>query len=339
MAIDTRTANRNYPQLVPANDLRDDATRLVVTFQMIDADVHALFAGLAATAPADHGHGIAAIAGLQAALDARQSIDWRPALNDLTNVDTTGATNGQVLGRIGGAWAPLTLAIGNVGGLQAALDGKAATGHVHAIGDVAGLQNTLDGKAASSFRPPLSELADVDLATAPPAPGDTLVFDGATWVPGGGGGGVPAGMIADFAMNAPPAGWLKANGALVSRTTYADLFAAIGTTYGAGDGSTTFALPDFRGEFRRGWDDGRGVDGGRVFGSAQLDQYQDHVHSIQAVARFNDVNIAALGYGNNTTPFNNSGSFTRTSLSGGDSIRAGSETRPRNIAALICIKY
>lgn len=213
MATDTRTANRNYPQLVPANDLRDDATRLVVTFQMIDADVHALFAALAATAPADHGHGIAAIAGLQAALDARQSIDWRPALNDLTNVDTTGATNGQVLGRIGGVWAPLTLAIGNVGGLQAALDGRAATGHGHAIGDVTGLQSALDGKAASSFRPPLSELADVDLATAPPEPGDTLVFDGATWVPGGG-GGVPAGVIAMWsgAADAIPAGWLLCDG-------------------------------------------------------------------------------------------------------------------------------
>ena len=59
-----------------------------------------------------------------------------------------------------------------------------------------------------------------------------------------------------------PSGFLKCNGQLVSRTTYASLFAVIGTTYGAGDGSTTFKLPDCRGEFLRGLDDGRGVDTG-----------------------------------------------------------------------------
>jgi microcystin-dependent protein len=82
------------------------------------------------------------------------------------------------------------------------------------------------------------------------------------------------GQVAYFAVSSAPTGWLKANGALVSRTTYATLFAAVGTTFGVGDGSTTFALPDMRGEFPRGWDDGRGVDSGRVFGSAQLDQMQ-----------------------------------------------------------------
>jgi len=77
------------------------------------------------------------------------------------------------------------------------------------------------------------------------------------------------GTIAYYAMSSLPLGAMKANGALVSRTAYSRLFAKIGTTHGAGDGSTTFALPDLRGEFVRGWDDGRGVDGGRAFGSAQ----------------------------------------------------------------------
>lgn len=66
-----------------------------------------------------------------------------------------------------------------------------------------------------------------------------------------------------------PAGWLIENGAALSRTTYATLFAVIGVTYGAGDGATTFNLPDRRGEFDRGLDLGRGVDPGRVLGSAQ----------------------------------------------------------------------
>lgn len=89
----------------------------------------------------------------------------------------------------------------------------------------------------------------------------------------------PPGMVVHFARSTAPAGWLKANGAAVSRSAYAELFAAIGTTYGAGDGFTTFNLPDLRGEFVRGWDDGRGVDGGRALGSSQSGAIQSHAHS------------------------------------------------------------
>ncbi|WP_315807492.1 phage tail protein [Pseudomonas sp. C9-3] len=89
----------------------------------------------------------------------------------------------------------------------------------------------------------------------------------------------PAGLVAFFARSSAPTGWLKANGAAVSRTAYAELFAAIGTTYGEGDKFTTFNLPDLRGEFVRGWDDGRGVDGGRSFGSTQSGAVQSHNHT------------------------------------------------------------
>lgn len=77
------------------------------------------------------------------------------------------------------------------------------------------------------------------------------------------------GQVAFFARATPPTGWLKANGAAVSRTAYGDLYAAIGTTYGGGDGSSTFNVPDARGEFLRAWDDGRGVDASRAFGTVQ----------------------------------------------------------------------
>ena len=95
---------------------------------------------------------------------------------------------------------------------------------------------------------------------------------------------VPSGTVLYFAGQTAPAGWLKANGAAVSRTAYAALFAAIGTTYGAGDGRSTFNLPDLRGEFIRGWDDGRGVDAGRVFGSAQAHALQSHQHGLSMAA-------------------------------------------------------
>ena len=97
-------------------------------------------------------------------------------------------------------------------------------------------------------------------------------------------GMVPSGAVLYFAGRTAPAGWLKANGAAVSRTAYAALFAAIGTTYGAGDGRSTFNLPDLRGEFLRGWDDGRGVDVGRVFGSAQAHALQSHQHGLAMAA-------------------------------------------------------
>jgi len=58
---------------------------------------------------------------------------------------------------------------------------------------------------------------------------------------------IPAGVIMIWATNTPPSGWLLCDGSAVSRTTYASLFSIIGSTYGAGDGSTTFNLPNMQG--------------------------------------------------------------------------------------------
>jgi microcystin-dependent protein len=84
------------------------------------------------------------------------------------------------------------------------------------------------------------------------------------------------GEVFTVAMDTPPPGSFKANGAAVSRTVYARLFAKIGTRYGAGDGVNTFNLPDPRGKVIRIWDDGRGVDPGRVLGSDQADAIRSH---------------------------------------------------------------
>ena len=141
-------------------------------------------------------------------------------------------------------------------------------------------------------------------------------------------GGTPTGTLIYFASSTPPSGFLKANGAAISRSTYADLFAVIGTTWGVGNGSTTFNVPDLRGEFVRGWDDARGVDSGRSFGSSQADEFKSHTHSIPKqhdFARYASPNVAS---GHTTT-----NSYSDTLAAG------GSETRPRNIVALACIKY
>ena len=148
--------------------------------------------------------------------------------------------------------------------------------------------------------------------------------------------GVPAGTVIHVAMSTAPTGYLKANGDLISRTTYAALFAAIGTVYGVGDGSTTFALPDLRGEFVRGWDDARGIDSGRAIGTAQAASIGPHDHYTRAGSASISDNYGGSGaaYGTNDSglPVDISGTTATT----GPGI--GTETRPRNIALLACIK-
>lgn len=78
--------------------------------------------------------------------------------------------------------------------------------------------------------------------------------------------GVPAGVAADFAGSTAPSGWLMCYGQAVSRSTYAALFTAIGTTYGVGDNSTTFNLPDARGRVIAGKDNMGGVSASRLTG-------------------------------------------------------------------------
>lgn len=85
----------------------------------------------------------------------------------------------------------------------------------------------------------------------------TLATDAATAL-------APTGMLAPFAGSSAPSGWLLCSGQTVSRTTFAALFAVVGTTYGAGDGSTTFAVPDMRGRTVFGLDNMGGTDAGRL---------------------------------------------------------------------------
>ena len=151
----------------------------------------------------------------------------------------------------------------------------------------------------------------------PVANGGTGLADGSNLL--------PPGIVGEFARNTAPTGWLKANGAAVSRTTYAALFAAIGTTFGVGDGSTKFTLPDLRGEFIRGWDDGRGVDSGRVFGSAQADEFESHQHTVYAAAGSFSGAVGVAG-----------GVLVGATGSGS---AGGTETRPRNVSLLYCIKF
>lgn len=162
------------------------------------------------------------------------------------------------------------------------------------------------------------------------------------------------GMVSMFPMAVPPTGWLRANGAVVSRTTYAALFERIGTTHGVGDGTTTFSLPDLRGEFLRGWDNGRGVDSGRALGSRQTGQNanHDHVGTVGRSGRHSHVQKLKLdrgpgGDGNalwGDEPYYGEGvAITEEDGEHDHPIEiassGGTEARPRNVALLACIKY
>lgn len=139
------------------------------------------------------------------------------------------------------------------------------------------------------------------------------------------------GVVMPFATTVPPAGFLKCDGAAVSRTTYADLFAKVGTFWGAGDGSTTFNVPDLRGEFIRGFDDGRGIDTGRGFGTAQSDAFAEHDHQIDRY-----VQVAESGAG---VFVPSSSSLTAAGTPDDRFAEGDTETRPRNIALIYYIKY
>lgn len=150
---------------------------------------------------------------------------------------------------------------------------------------------------------------------------------------------VPVGAVNTFAMNSAPSGWLSCAGAAVSRTTYSSLWGAIGTTYGAGNGSTTFNLPDLRGEFVRGLDNSRGVDSGRSLGSSQT--------ALAGTVPRDGWGTTGSAIGNATSgrlivgSGQTEGGETLESIraSGVDRSVTAGDTRPRNIALLYCIKY
>lgn len=167
------------------------------------------------------------------------------------------------------------------------------------------------------------------------------------------------GMVAAFLGAAPSTLWLPLDGSLVSRTTYAALWAyaqasgimeandaawlAEQTTNGGpvgkfspGDGSTTFRLPDIRGTFLRAWADGAAVDSGRANGSFQADAFQGHWHATPgSMVSGGSTSISA--YSNGTRTDDSTGTLGPITDGTHGTPRVASETRPLNVAALYCI--
>jgi len=177
---------------------------------------------------------------------------------------------------------------------------------------------TLSGNATANLNP--TTLQQVNSLIA--ASADTLT-DAIT------DGSPPIGSITAWLQGSVPTGYLALEGAAVSRDTYADLFALWGTTYGVGDGSTTFDLPDVRGRFLRAWDNGAGIDAGRTLGSEQDDEFEAHTHALSA-------NLVSEGYGGSGVGGSTSGSDGPVPAT--DSAGGAAETRPINFSVRYIVK-
>lgn len=146
---------------------------------------------------------------------------------------------------------------------------------------------------------------------------------------------VPIGTIIAFWGATAPTGYLPCNGQTVNSGTFPDLVTFLG-------GGSSQALPDLRGEFLRGWDNGRGVDVGRALKTLQLDQFQGHYHGL-APGNTQVIGIGTTGTGTQQVT---AGSGNQGYLNVGPPItdgtngtpRTGAETRPRNVAVQYCMK-
>ena len=196
---------------------------------------------------------------------------------------------------------------------------KAASAHTHATGDITGLDDALSNHthAISQVTGLQDELDALNAHDGLLAPGFVLPYAGTT----------------------APAGWLECDGSAISRTSYADLFGVIGTSAGSGDGSTTFNIPDYRGEGIRGWDHGRGVDNGRAINSAQGGSIEAHTHSYSRGTVSTSGGSAYSSGMTQNPPFSFVSSVSSGTTGATTGTSGSTETRMRNLAAMFILKY
>jgi microcystin-dependent protein len=151
-------------------------------------------------------------------------------------------------------------------------------------------------------------------------------------------GGMPTGTVVSFAGTTTPSGWILCDGGLYGRTSgdpspQPNLFDVIGITYGVGDSLTTFAVPDLRGMFVRGFDNARGIDPLRAFGTQQADSFKSHNHSGNT-GLFNATHTHSFSGTTGTDSPDHTHSYTKLGtgyvLSGSNT---GSDAAARNTAA------
>lgn len=291
-------------------------------------------------------------------------------------------TNGRVgvgtsapVGKIhayGDVW-PSVLAENPSGNASFGLKGNSGQACLLHYGDSAGGNELRFGRWSADFGTWQANPVVFDMD----APNSSISMDGYGAVTFGAGvtaagfygvGAAPVGCYASWPTETPPTGWFECNGAAISRTTYASLFAVLGTRYGGGDGWSTFNIPDLRGAFPRAWDHGRGVDPDRAsrttrgdgttgdnVGTWQWDQnvwHQhtgsttwsgDHTHSVkeghiqgnvgsdEQLTSGDDYTWAIGAYSTTGGGGNHQHSFTTDGT-------GGNESRPRNVNVMMIIR-
>jgi microcystin-dependent protein len=232
---------------------------------------------------------------------AGAGIYWVSTVDDNTSDPDTGGANWDSVQIIGLGSAAYKAASDNGIGVLASVTGPTTVGHLAVFSDTSG--SITDGGPVPETEP----VGTIDM------------YGGAT----------------------PPSNYFECNGAAINRITYAALFTAIGTAFGIGDGLSTFNIPDFRGEFPRGWDNGRGVDPARALGSTQAGDIQSHGHYAGVAQNQTEPDI----YGHTATDLpgvatevvqKQNASMVAQPLT---SNTGGSETRPTNVAVMFIIKY
>jgi microcystin-dependent protein len=191
-----------------------------------------------------------------------------------------------------------------------------------------------------------------NLPAADGSSGDVLQTDGAgtlsfTEV----GAAIPAGSLMPYAGSTAPSGWLLSYGQAVSRTTYSALFTAIGTTYGTGDGSTTFNVPDLRGRLVAGQDDmggvsanrltglSGGVDGDTLGASGGAETHTLTTAELAAHTHGDGSYAVAGGSGGGSTGFLKTGGVAGSTAVTGSSGSAGSGTAHNNVQPTFILNY
>ena len=151
----------------------------------------------------------------------------------------------------------------------------------------------------------------------------------------------PAGTVISYMADTAPTGYLPCNGQEVSRTTYSNLFSTIGTKYGEGDGSTTFNVPDLRGEFLRGA--GENSTTGHSGANVGIHQNATNHVAIYGSSTYSEIGVANTSTSEPDTVNSNVNKFVASSTKGGynDSGITGNSftSRPTNTSVLYCIKY
>ena len=250
------------------------ATNVQAAIQELDSEKSAV----------GHTHSQTDVTGLVTALSGKSDVGHTHTSANITDFAAQMATKAN---------ASHTHAQAEVTGLVTALAGKANSAHSHAQSDITNLVTDLAGKANVSHTHAQSEVTGLVAALANKTDvGHTHTTSNITGLDtalANLAGQVPAGIIELYAGSSAPAGWLLCAGQAVSRTTFSALFAVLGTTFGAGDGSTTFNVPDLRGRVGVGLDNMGGTDAGRL-----------------SVA-----NTLGLGFGTETVA-GNTGSYTLT---------------------------